>query len=364
MTDATSSRLSVVEPVARSAFHKGAIALNNAAVLLLLRGFATEACDTLEDAMQLMECAALDMHRSTGSNHSMTANKSSSAQIQGALNRVCQRTSQCHKSSPHSMGTAVSSSHRTSDWPTLQVVSSQCNPSRIYERLTSCMDSASLHVAFPMTIDPIDFEGSLCKANDVYLEAAIMAYNYGIATFCQAHQVTLSATTTAVGQDSSEQSALDAQTTTSPMYASTVSQSPLQTETTLSARSLPSHTTSQTTDTIAAPDLALKAHCVFQRVVGTLAQIRFEDDAVDSESMDTTPVTSPLDTATLLTLSCQIVLVRLVLNHTLLNIAIALQWDTEYYTYSLAMHQLLRTIEDHQHYYCPLDDATAGAAAA
>jgi hypothetical protein len=151
----------------RDRSRKAAISLNNAAVSLLVRGYAREAAETFEDAIRLIFASRKE--EVTMASTECAWGES----IQQALNRAHRRSALASKSVVP---------NDTSQWPVLQVISSQSNPARVYDTLTACRDTASLRVSFPMTIDPIDCDSY--SQDDVNFEAGIALYNYGVAHDC------------------------------------------------------------------------------------------------------------------------------------------------------------------------------------
>jgi hypothetical protein len=150
----------------RDRSRKAAISLNNAAVSLLVRGFAREAAETFEDAIRLIFVARKEAI--VPSTECVWRES-----IQETLNRSHRRSALASK---------MVVPNDTSLWPVLQVISSQCNPARVYDTLTACNDTASLRVSFPMTIDLIDCDS--CSQDDVNFEAGIILHNYGVAHDC------------------------------------------------------------------------------------------------------------------------------------------------------------------------------------
>jgi hypothetical protein len=157
--------------------HKAAIALNNTAVSLLVRGYSRYALEIFNDAMRFMRMVTVHNEEQQQPDGSTTTSgiEGSSEEVRLALDRASKRSARC------------SSSCRSRDVPLLQVVSTHCNSSSIYEGLTSCAQCVSFPVAFPMTIDPVDYEAS--AGDDVGLHAAVVLYNYGIAHDCLAATV-------------------------------------------------------------------------------------------------------------------------------------------------------------------------------
>jgi hypothetical protein len=152
--------------------HKAAIALNNTAVSLLVRGYSRHALEIFNDAMKVMRMVTVhNEEQQPDSTTSTTSDiEGSGEEVRLALDRASMRSARCI------------SPCRSRNMPLLQVVSTHCNSSTIYEGLASCAQCVSFPVAFPMTIDPIDYEA--CAGDDVGLHAAVVLYNYGIAHDC------------------------------------------------------------------------------------------------------------------------------------------------------------------------------------
>jgi hypothetical protein len=264
--------------------HKAAIALNNAAVSLLARGLYQDAAVTLEDAVVLMGSAVVRAESPQATFASVTGQE-----IKGALDRVCLRTALYNDSTDAPSRLDSLGMHR----PKLQVISSQLNPTRVYETLTSCTDAASVKVSFPITIDPIEFER--CTVEEMNFESAIILYNYGIAYDCMAA------------------ACLDAATHRD--------------------------------------DLALHSRLQNQayHYYKCAGMVLYK---IDQDVYENAPVamTSPL------------LLLRTVMTHNLLNVAIQLNLQPEYAEYSYAMMILLHLVEA-QHAFLPIEDHLVAAAA-
>jgi hypothetical protein len=260
----------------RDDHHTAAISLNNSAVLLLARGECWNAMETFKDAIYLMERAVV---------HRRDPNHDDEETIRLALSRASERTSCCHERD------TITSIATHEQLPLLTVISSQSNPSTILRMLHSISDSASLHVAFPVTIDPISSD--TCSLNDVSFDSAIVLYNYGIALDC----------------------------------ASVIP---------------PEHP-----DTEYFPQdlLQVKAHAVFQNTYLVL----FEIDRYCNGHMS-------------ICLATSILLLRTVLTHSLINLAIKLHLGPEYDNYSHIMERLLLLIETQQ-LLLPVDDLSVASAA-
>ena len=158
----------------RESRHKAAIALNNAAVSLLIRGFYRDAVDTLKDAIQFMKIAAVPVEEQNG------AEEISAEETHLAFNRSWKRAAVC--------GTSTNACQDCfTNRPILQVISSQYNSTSINEAVASCTQSSTRRVCFPVAIDPIDFEGS--DDDDIEFNSGVIMYNYGIAFDCLAAAV-------------------------------------------------------------------------------------------------------------------------------------------------------------------------------
>lgn len=151
---------------------KAAIAINNNAVSLLGRGYFREALVTFKDSVQLMRSASLNVE---GQAHHPAAEAISAEDLRSVLDRTWKRAAQCKDTACHAA---------LEDGPDLQVVSSQHIPHTISPALTSYTHGCASYVAFPMTIDPIDFEDF--DDNDVDFHSGAILYNYGIAHECLA----------------------------------------------------------------------------------------------------------------------------------------------------------------------------------
>jgi hypothetical protein len=146
--------------------HKAAIALNNNAVTLLVRGCHHEALATFKDSMKLIKSASRD--RTDPVSHSTAED------IRLALHQARKRTTRCKNTTGPNAST---------NGLMLQVVSSQCNTASIYAALSSSRGD-TLNVAYPLTIDPIDFEDS--DDDDIDFQSCVILFNYGIAYNCLA----------------------------------------------------------------------------------------------------------------------------------------------------------------------------------
>jgi hypothetical protein len=210
-------------------------------------------------------------------------------EIKGALDRVSLRTALYNDSTAAPNRMDSPGMHR----PNLQVISSQLNPTRVYETLTSCTDAASVKVSFPITIDPIEFER--CTVDEMNFESGIILYNYGIAYDCLASACLEAAT--------------------------------------------------QRDDLALHSRLQNKAYHYYQCAGMVLHKI-------DQDVYENAPVamTSPL------------LLLRTVMAHNLLNVAIQLNLQPEYAEYSYAMMILLHLVEA-QHAFLPIEDHLVAAAA-
>jgi hypothetical protein len=260
----------------RDDHHTAAISLNNSAVLLLERGECWSAMETFRDAIFLMERAVV---------HRRNPNHDDDENIRLALSRASERTSCCHE--PDTSTSIENQEQR----PVLTVISSQSNPSTILRMLHSISDTASLHVAFPVTIDPISSD--FCSLNDVSFDSGIVLYNYGIA--------------------------LDSASVQPPEYPD--------------AMDFPQEI------------LQVKAHAVFQNTYLVL----FEIDRYCNGHMS-------------ICLATSILLLRTVLTHSLINVAIKLQLGPEYDNYCHIMERLLLLIETQQ-LLLPVDDRSVASAA-
>jgi hypothetical protein len=160
-------------------YHRqSAIALNNAAVSLLVRGYFHEAAATLCDALKITRSAP--HHRTcetnTTSNSPIETNTTRNEDIHQATARSDQRIALCTG--------AIATRHEQPRSAELifRAISSQDNPAQALELITSHDHCPSAQVAFPMTIDHI--ESSEQMEDDLLFEAATILYNYGIALGC------------------------------------------------------------------------------------------------------------------------------------------------------------------------------------
>jgi hypothetical protein len=260
----------------RGDHHTAAISLNNSAVLLLARGECWNAMETFRDAIYLMERAVV---------HRRDPNHDDDENIRLALSLASERTSCCHERE------TITSTESQEQRPLLTVISSQSNPSTILRMLHSISDSMSLHVAFPITIDPVSSD--CCSLNDVSFNSGIVLYNYGIA--------------------------LDYASVIPPEYP----------------------------DIMDFPQelLLSKAHTVFQNTYLVL----FEIDRYCNGHMS-------------ICLATSILLLRTVLTHSLISVAIKLHLGPEYDNYCHIMERLLLLIETQQ-LLLPVDDRSVASAA-
>jgi hypothetical protein len=279
-------------PCRRNSSHKAAISLNNTAVSLLVRGRCSEALETFEDAVKVLDVASLQ----DSFPHSETS-QLWSEQVRLTLERASKRSALCCTIPPLCQNEASTTAATTNErgLPTLKVISSLCNPARIYETLTSCVDTASLHVAFPMTIDPVDIES--CTSEHVSFEIGVVLHNYGVAYDCVAAKLALP-----------------------PLLLSP-------------------------NDVNFCSMVQAKAFHLFQWSSALLAK-------VDLESHHVMPAC----------LASQLLLLRTVLTHNLINDSIVLNLDFEYREYCMIMQSLLQLVEA-QHLLLPINDHhIAGAA--
>jgi hypothetical protein len=168
-------------------YHRqSAIALNNAAASLLIRGYFHEAAATLGDAVKIMRsspCHASEAY--ANSNSAIDANIISNQDIHHAIARSDKRIALC---------TGAIAAHHEQPRSTeliLHAISSQDNPAQALELITSHDHYPSAQVAFPMTIDHI--ESSHQVKGDLRFEAATILYNFGIALGCMGNAAEMSA---------------------------------------------------------------------------------------------------------------------------------------------------------------------------
>ena len=139
---------------------RGAIHLNNCAVILLSRHLWTEAMDTFKDAIRIMTIAADEPGRAIMSEPEMNM----------ALHRAWQRTSIA----------LPKTNTDTRQGPMLKVISTQFNPAAVFSTLSS--SSSPQGIKLIATIDPIDLEDWHSDATD--LESSVILYNFGVAHSC------------------------------------------------------------------------------------------------------------------------------------------------------------------------------------
>jgi hypothetical protein len=290
--------------------HKAAIALNNAAVSLLARGYCYEALDTFKDAVKLMRCATRPFeqaHDGILDGGDASDNFVSEHDVQLALERANKRCAECSHASrlppPTSTadGTAAATDASTASskdsWPILQVITTQHNPSRVYDVLTSSTAALqATQVAFPMTIEHVgsssshcngQYDNDGCTVDDVAFEAGVVLYNYGLAYECLA----------------------------------------------ASACTFNSH---PTMDNHVLQEMARsKSHRMFHLAIAVLSKLdRHNGDHNCSHNTST--------------LSNQLLLLRTVMMHSLIHTSIMRQLETEYYHYCHAMQTLLQAVEVQQ----------------
>jgi hypothetical protein len=261
--------------------HKAAIALNNTAVSLLVRGFHKESIATWKDAVRIMR-SATSISDGTDDGISTFAKNETSR----ALDQACKRTAHAMKVVPvGSLGGVTASTN-------LQMISSQHSPKRVYDTLTSCEDCSSLQVAFLVTIDPVDFES--CTSDDLTFEAAVILYNFGVA------------------------------------YSSLATEAE----------------DSLTHDARFFYDIHARAHHIYLMAERLLS--KFDQDLVGANAAPS--------------MEYQLLLLRTILTHNLLNASIAMSLHLEYDEYSISMHYLLQLIEM-RHGLLPFEDPAIAAAA-
>jgi hypothetical protein len=278
----------------RDAYHVAAISLNNSAVSLLVHGECWDAMEILKDAIQFMEKAVVNRTKSHDEQqHEIEGDEDGPAIRRQALDRASRRTSRLLT---HSDG--LQQQMHNEKWPSLEVLSSQSDPSRILRSLSSIADSVSLNIAFPVTIDPIDFES--CTIDDVSWDSGVVLYNYGIALDCAA----------VTGEGDFDDGAEPA----APMGF---------------PREL----------------IQVKAHNVFQNTYLVLFEI-------EQHCQGCMPIC----------LASQIVLLRTMLTHNLINVSIKLNLASEYDYYCCIMQRLLLLVEAQQ-LLLPIDDRAVASAA-
>lgn len=304
MLERSSVPVDVVVEWCRTDPHKAAIAMNNMAVSMLDRGLVREALATLEDAVILIGNASVQAELSSSSLVLLCEGSSSVAisiteeDIRLALDRTSRRATvydKNHSTSTNATGLGVSvQSH---PHPHLKVISSQSNPTRVYEALTSSVDCHSVKASFPMKIDPIDNER--CTVDDVFFEASTVMYNYGVALDCM----------TDIPHDGGS---VFFDTTTAYMQHAMFRR---------------------------------RAHHFYHSARALLYKI-------DQDNFLYAPIA----------LASQMLLLRTVLTHNMLNASIQLHLTEEYEEYRLAMAALLYYVE-FQHSFLPIQDQDVAAAA-
>jgi hypothetical protein len=168
--------------------HRAAIALNNSAVCLLIRGFYRDALHTFQDAIKLNKYIA-----ESNEGEAVPAQDTIDEVLHLPLQRAWQRAAfpsgnQCNihpSASPE--GACI-----------LTAVSSEYNPAALNEAVVIYAQNRSGTCKFPMTIDPIDFEGIGDLLDYVDFHSSVLLYNYAIAWDCLA-------AVTAASEDSSAQ---------------------------------------------------------------------------------------------------------------------------------------------------------------
>jgi hypothetical protein len=153
--------------------HQAAVALNNAGVSLLLRGFCRDAMETIRDAIQIMKSVVAH-----GVEDGSSDGLISDLDIDRALRRKSQRCAY------YNMPDTVGKYSEMTNWPVLYEISSQDAPTRVYGALASRNHVGSSYAAFPIKIDPID-SASSCT-DDIAFQTGAMLYNLGVAHVCMA----------------------------------------------------------------------------------------------------------------------------------------------------------------------------------
>lgn len=155
---------------------KATIAVNNAAVGLLVSKSYQGAIETLNDAIKLMKCVEDYKH----GNESLETVSLSLERAWGRI-AVCGGRRDSCSPSPSSL---LETGHTQI---TFQAISSEYDPASIYDALTA--GAKSSHTKFPMTIDPSEYqECSVEWSNDFH--TSVLLYNYGIACNCVAATAT------------------------------------------------------------------------------------------------------------------------------------------------------------------------------
>jgi hypothetical protein len=157
-------------------FHRAAIALNNSAVCLLIRGFYQDALHTFQAAIKLIIYVA-DSNEGEAVQSQDTIDELLRLPLQRAWQRAASpRGNQCDillSASPE--GACI-----------VKAVSSEYNPAALNEVVAICAHNRKGTFKFPMTIDPIDFEGIGDSLNDVDFHSSVLLYNCAIACDCLA----------------------------------------------------------------------------------------------------------------------------------------------------------------------------------
>jgi hypothetical protein len=178
--------------------HKAAIATNNNGVTLLNRGYYRQALETFQDSMKLMKSARghLESTLPTAS----FKDDLSVGDVETLVRRSWKRCAECCSGHNPATVTTMVDSHggqlpQQIPLPILQTISSQYGHEGPSMAFTFCTFLSSLYVAFPMTIDPIDFPDNQDpqsatqqhrRSMEYQLESAVLLYNYGIAYDCLA----------------------------------------------------------------------------------------------------------------------------------------------------------------------------------
>lgn len=161
--------------------HKAAIALNNTAVGLLLRGFYRDALDTFQDAIKLIKFSKFAADPENGA--VVPAKDSLEEVLRLPLQQAWQRAA-----FPRGNQCDINPSKSAKSVCILKAVSSEYDPTTMNEALI-CAGSHS-NTKFPMTIDPIDFESTSDMATAADFHCSVLLYNFAIAYECWATTTT------------------------------------------------------------------------------------------------------------------------------------------------------------------------------
>jgi hypothetical protein len=154
---------------------QSAIALNNAAISLLVRGYFHEAAETLGDAVKIMRSAPTR----TSETYAFSIEAKNAISIK-EIHRAIVRSDK--RIALYTGAIATNHEQPMRAEHIVHAISSQDNPAQALELITSHDHCPAAQVAFPMTIDHI--ESSHQVEEDMRFESATILYNFGIALSC------------------------------------------------------------------------------------------------------------------------------------------------------------------------------------